>query len=200
LRSHGGRLFPSIQARAVSPRLNVMARRSRAKSRHCNQTRQLSSPVAVTGGYVTPSEGVDPLLRRVPRRHPMGYRQALLRQRVADDCAGIPAAGDVRFPQRRSRGAGPIALGLTATHGRSTGKSQLLPSPRRPWRIRGLRRSCRPVRPGAVRSRSGWHSHRLQPRHLSSGNRTDKAAPVTRDWVAPGSPTPSWRSAVLSSG
>jgi hypothetical protein len=44
-----------------------MAGRSRAKSRHCDQTKQLSSPVPLTGGYLTKAEDVDPLLRRVPR-------------------------------------------------------------------------------------------------------------------------------------
>jgi hypothetical protein len=46
------------------------------------------------------------------------------------------------FLNKRSRGTGPTALGLTATHSRPTGKSQLLPPPRRAGSIRGRRRSC----------------------------------------------------------
>ena len=83
------------------------------------------------------------------------------------------AAGDLSPPQRRSRRAGPAALGLAATHGRPTGKSQLLPSPRRAGTIRG-RHDHADLYDVERAGRPGWHSHRV---HLGTFHR---GTPLTK--------------------
>jgi hypothetical protein len=110
LSAHVGRLFPSVRAGRFST-LEHDGQALQGQIAALQPDRQLSSsPVAVTGGTSSHLKVSTPLLRRIPRRHPMGYRQALLRQRVADDCAGIPAAGGVRFLSDVPEELGPSHL------------------------------------------------------------------------------------------